>query len=97
MLCWFAGLLKSGKLSPVTGSERGATGCDTAFPILSCHSEKMVDLYAADAEQDAQHFLTSGLERQDGIQTGTALLDKCEMNSGHIRDRLYGALRVVIL
>ena len=49
---------------------------------------KVRDLNTADAEQDPQNFRAGHSLRENGIQTGAALLEEGKVKTGGIRDGL---------
>src|SRR5438270_6490154 len=53
---------------------------------------EVVDLHSADAEHDFQYLRVRHIQRQRRIQTGTSLLDPCEVETSGVRDRLHPPL-----
>ena len=57
----------------------------------------MIDLYSADAYQNAQNFQAGSFEGQDRIQARSALLNVSEVNARYVGNRLDSRLRVAIV
>jgi hypothetical protein len=55
---------------------------------------EVIDLHAADADQNAQNFQAAGFERQDWIQARSALLNIGKVYTRNVGNRLDGGLRI---
>ena len=83
------GAFRSGNRVPVTGSTTPASVVGDGVAGLVVPDREVVDLGAADADDDPQHLEARGLRAQRGVEARAALLDHREVEAGRVRDRLH--------